>query len=579
MIAFLCSNCGAELRVQEALAGARRKCPRCKQMVEAPLDALSGAGVEAWPALPTADPSETATSSLPVADSGTDFESDTIHSDRDLAFLDPPQAPGELGRVGPYRVMKVLGSGAMGIVFQAEDVALKRPVALKSLKADLGAREADRRRFLREAQSVAAIDHPHIVTIYQVGEQRGIPYLAMKLLRGQSLQDRLNDLGGFLPLPEVLRIGQEIAEGLAAAHAQGLIHRDIKPANIWLEEERDWVRIVDFGLARAANEDAHLTQTGTIVGTPSYMAPEQANAEPVDHRGDLFSLGCLLYRMSTGQLPFRGKSMTAVLLAVASATPIPPCELNPSLPPAFSSLVLSLLEKKPADRPASAQAVWQALERVKHPIPTSPAESPAARKGRASAPVAPSTAPKGRSTHNPIEEREQAAALEAVEVEGRRTVGKRRPSVTSKKRPSRSGKGEEDLERKVMKLAIVVAIAIFCLVAFLIVRSFLSKRTPTETMNLQQLAPQAIQGSPPWRWARLESRLYRPSEKECPHGSVTGPFPVMVEAKGVASGWFVPWSVGKGLPSQAEQGTPRGGGGFLPLCQIDRPFGRVVSSL
>jgi serine/threonine protein kinase len=483
MIAFLCSNCGAELRVKEALAGAKGKCPRCKQLVEAPLDALSGPDMEAWPALPTADPGETATSSLPAAGFDTDFESYAAHSDRDLAFLDPPQSPGELGRVGPYRVTKVLGSGAMGIVFQAEDVALKRPIALKSLKADLAARDADRRRFLREAQTAAAIDHPHIVTIYQVGEHHGIPYLAMKLLRGQSLEDRLNDRGGCLPLPEVLRIGQEIAEGLAAAHAQGLIHRDIKPANIWLEEERDWVRIVDFGLARAANEEAHLTQTGTIVGTPSYMAPEQANAEPVDHRGDLFSLGCLLYRMSTGQLPFRGKSMTAVLLAVAAATPIPPRDLNPSLPPAFSSLILSLLEKKPADRPISAQAVWQALERAKNPVASGPSESPAARKARTAAPAAPSTPAKGRSTHRPAEEGEQAAALEAVEAEGRRTVAKRKPSTPAKKKRSQGGVKEDELERKVMKLAVVVAVAIFCLIAFLIVRHFLSKRPTTDGMN------------------------------------------------------------------------------------------------
>jgi hypothetical protein len=486
MIAFLCSNCGAELRVKEALAGAKGKCPRCKQMVEAPVDGSSGVGAEEWPAHSPADPSETATTSLPAAVTDTDFECDAIHSEKDLAFLDPPRATGELGRVGPYRVVKVLGSGAMGIVFQAEDVSLKREVALKSLKADLAARESDRRRFLREAQS-AAIDHPHIVTIYQVGEHHGIPYLAMKLLRGQSLEDRLNARGGRLPLPEVLRIGQEIAEGLGAAHARGLIHRDIKPANIWLEEERDWVRIVDFGLARAAAEDAHLTQTGTIVGTPSYMAPEQANAEPVDPRCDLFSLGCMLYRMSTGRLPFRGKSMTAVLLAVAAATPVPPRDLNPSLPPAFSALILSLLEKAPANRPASAQVVWQALERIKHPVAGEMGEAHAARKNRAAAPVAPPTPPKGHAAARPSGGEEQATALEAVEAEARRSAAKHRPAGAARKRRSHAASGQDDLERTVMKLALVVGIAIFCLVAFLIVRSLLSKRPTGDSMDRRRL--------------------------------------------------------------------------------------------
>jgi serine/threonine protein kinase len=490
MIAFLCSNCGAELRVNEALAGTKGKCPRCKQMIDAPLDGSSAqasdAGLGERAAHPSTGPDETTTSSLPAAGTNTDFDSDVVHSERDLAFLDPPEFPGELGRVGQYRVVKVLGSGAMGIVFQAEDVPLKRPVAIKSLKADLAAREADRRRFLREAQMAAAIDHPHIVTIYQVGEHHGIPYLAMKLLRGQSLEERINDRGGWLPLPEVLRIGQEIAEGLAAAHARGLIHRDIKPANIWLEEDRDWVRIVDFGLARASSADAHLTQTGMIVGTPSYMAPEQACAEPVDHRGDLFSLGCLLYRMSTGQLPFRGKSMTAVLLAVTSATPVPPRDLNPSLPPAFSALVLSLLEKAPADRPASAMAVWHALEQVKHPAHGGLGESPAARKGRAAAPVSPPTPPKGHAETRRNRSAEETEVT-AVEATAGRSAAKSRASGKDKKRRSKAVAKESDLERKVMTLAVWVGIAIFCLVVFLIVRHLFSKRTTTEGTNQRGL--------------------------------------------------------------------------------------------
>jgi serine/threonine protein kinase len=481
MIAFLCSNCGAELRVKDALAGTRGKCPRCKQMVEAPLGSSAtepgDAGSLESAAQLSTNSAEAATTCLPASSSSPDFDSDAIYSDKDLAFLDPPASSDELGRISQYRIVKVLGSGAMGIVLQAEDTLLKRKVAIKSLKSELAAREADRKRFLREAQAAASIDHPHIVTIYQVGEHRGIPYLTMKLLQGQSLEERLNARGGSLPLDEVLRIGQEIAEGLAAAHARGLIHRDIKPANIWLEEERDWVRIVDFGLARESSEDAHLTQSGMIVGTPSYMAPEQAKAEAVDARCDLFSLGCLLYRMSTGKLPFRGKSVTAVLLAVTSATPVPPRDLNPSLPPAFSALVLSLLEKSAADRPDSAQAVWDALEWIKNGAHDEPEESPAPRKGRTAASVSP---PKGSATtrRNRLAQDEEATEEEVTEV---RSAVKRRSPAKKKRR--RGAEKEDNLERKVMTLAIWVGIAIFCLIVFLIVRHFFFKRPTTEDAN------------------------------------------------------------------------------------------------
>ncbi|MHB1425320.1 MAG: serine/threonine-protein kinase [Gemmataceae bacterium] len=485
MIAFLCSNCGAELRVNETSGGRRRKCPRCKQMVDPPLGSSgsnssdSGGAERAAP--PLIIPDETETSCLPATGTNTDFDSDAIYSERDLAFLDPPELPGELGRVGQYRVEKVLGSGAMGIVLQAEDVSLKRLVAIKSLKAELASREADRKRFLREARAAAAIDHPHIVTIYQVSEHNGIPYLAMKLLLGQSLEDRLNARGGSLPLPEVLRIGQEIAEGLSAAHTRGLIHRDIKPANIWLEEERDWVRIVDFGLARASSEDAHLTQTGTIVGTPSYMAPEQANAEDVDQRCDLFSLGCLLYRMSTGQLPFRGKSMTAVLLAVTTANPVPPRELNSSLPEEFSALVLSLLEKSAADRPDSAQSVWNTLEGIKYLTHSGRNEPHTAHKSRAAAPVPPKSAAARKRRHR-LEHEEVEEVIEVKATVGRSPV-KRRASGADKKKRSHEVADENILERRVITLAIWVGIAVFCLIVFLIVRNALSRKSTTESLK------------------------------------------------------------------------------------------------
>ncbi len=291
------------------------------------------------------------------------------------AFLAPPQQPGELGRLGPYRILKVLGEGGMGLVFQAEDPQLKRLVALKVMKPALAASATARQRFLREAQAMAALEHDHIVTIHHVGEERGVPFLTMQLLRGETLDERLKEegetpaesdgrqLGESLasPLADVLRLGREIAEGLAAAHAQGLIHRDIKPANIWLEAGSGRVKILDFGLARAVEDDARLTQPGVITGTPTYMAPEQAAGETVDHRCDLFSLGCVLYRMETGQLPFPGATAVAVLRALAVEQPKSPRELNPAVPPALADLTLRLLAKDPKNRPQTARAVAEAL--------------------------------------------------------------------------------------------------------------------------------------------------------------------------------------------------------------------------
>src|ERR1022692_532794 len=178
----------------------------------------------------------------------------------------------------------------MGVVFRAEDPHLQRLVALKAMLPGLAASESAKQRFLREARAAAALKHDHIVSIYQVGEDRGAPFLAMEFLEGEPLDDRLKRQGR-VPVPEILRIGREIAEGLEAAHEKGLIHRDIKPANLWLEGKKRHVKILDFGLARAMGDTTHLTQSGAIIGTPAYMAPEQAEGQVVDYRCDLFSLG------------------------------------------------------------------------------------------------------------------------------------------------------------------------------------------------------------------------------------------------------------------------------------------------
>ncbi|HVA51322.1 MAG TPA: bifunctional serine/threonine-protein kinase/formylglycine-generating enzyme family protein [Pirellulales bacterium] len=312
--------------------------------------------------------------------------------DEDIDFLAPAQAADELGRLGNYRVLRVLGSGGMGVVFEAEDLQLKRRVALKAMKPSLAASSSSRKRFVREAQTAASVEHDHIVPIYQVGDDRGIPFIAMPLLRGETLADRLQKGSGFrvqvsateeaktqdprpktpiqnrksdpLPLPEILRIGREIALGLDAAHRAGLIHRDIKPGNIWLDAANGRAKILDFGLARAAGADDHLTQTGALLGTPSYMAPEQGRGEEIDARADLFSLGCLLYHIATGVRPFVGRDTLSTLLAVTTHEPRPPRELNAELPAELNELIVWLLSKDPAGRPQTASEVAERLASV-----------------------------------------------------------------------------------------------------------------------------------------------------------------------------------------------------------------------
>ena len=235
-----------------------------------------------------------------------------------------------------YRVRRCIGEGGMGLVFEAEDTDLLRSVALKVIRPELAGIPQVVRRFLREARAMAALKHDHIVTIYQVGQQRGTPYLAMEYLRGMSLH-RWLERGHRPSVDLVLRLGRELAAGLAAAHGRGLIHRDIKPANIWLEAPIGRAKILDFGLARTQSHDVQITNPGSAVGTPAYMAPEQARGQGDDASCDLFSLGCVLYQLCTRRLPFPGTTVIAVLTSLSMDTPPLPRELNPALPPASMS--------------------------------------------------------------------------------------------------------------------------------------------------------------------------------------------------------------------------------------------------
>jgi serine/threonine protein kinase len=315
MIPFQCPACGVQLKVKDELAGRMGKCSGCGKAVRvpgaAPANNENAAG-------PSRAPGKRASGEVAIPPAAL---SQRPTSTVEFTFLSKPREPDEIGRLGPYRVLSLLGSGSMGIVFKAEDSRLKRAVALKVMRPNYATKLEYRQRFLREAQATAKIDHPYVVPIYSAEECEGIPYLAMKLLEGHSLEERLKAQGAFLPLAEVVRIGEEVSDALTAAHAQGLIHRDVKPTNIWLEAGTDRVKLIDFGLARILDDDLRLTGTGYVVGTPSYMAPEQANGEETDHRSDLFSLGCVLYRASTGVQPFPGQFAVDVVAAVRSHDP------------------------------------------------------------------------------------------------------------------------------------------------------------------------------------------------------------------------------------------------------------------
>ncbi len=275
-----------------------------------------------------------------------------------LPFLEPPDGPDCIGRLGPYRVLKLLGRGGMGVVYQARDPVLGRLVAIKALAPQLCGDAAAQARFLREARAAAAINHPNVVTIYAVEEVAGLLLLVMELVDGVSLQDRIAG-GSRLALPEIVRIGAQVAAGLAAAHARGLVHRDIKPANILLAGPSGQAKITDFGLARAA-DDAVLTLSGVVVGTPAYMAPEQARGQPAGHRADLFSLGSVLYAMSAGSPPYSGSTL-AVLRAVAAGPPVALQAMGTSVPQWLIDLIAKLHAPDPARRFQTAAEVAEVL--------------------------------------------------------------------------------------------------------------------------------------------------------------------------------------------------------------------------
>ncbi|HEY2289481.1 MAG TPA: protein kinase [Thermoanaerobaculia bacterium] len=267
------------------------------------------------------------------------------------------------GELGPYRLVREIGSGGMGVVYEAEDTRLRRRVAIKLLPPEHSRDRAAKDRFLREARAASALDDPHICTVHDVGEHDGRLYIVMTYYEGETLKERL--ARGPLPVDEARRIAIQVARALARAHEAGIVHRDIKPANVMLTR-RGEVKVLDFGIAKMSG-DTTLTRTGSSPGTPAYMSPEQARGEPVDGRTDLWSLGVLLYEMLAGRRPFAGDHEPAVLSAVQSREPERLDRIRPEVPPELARTVAKALAKEPGRRHQSAVELLAELETGKAP--------------------------------------------------------------------------------------------------------------------------------------------------------------------------------------------------------------------
>jgi serine/threonine-protein kinase len=275
-----------------------------------------------------------------------------------------------ISQIGRYEVLGELGQGAMGIVYKAKDPLIDRVVAIKTINLGLAMDEKEEYegRFYQEAKAAGRLNHPNIVTIYDVGKSGDVAYIAMEFLQGRELRDVMND-GGLLPVDQVLDIVAQVAQGLAYAHEQEIVHRDIKPSNIMVVRDGH-AKITDFGIARMASS-AVRTQTGMVLGSPKYMSPEQVMGKAIDQRSDIFSLGVMLYEMLTGEAPLIGENINAIMYQTLNGVPAPPSTLNPAVPGMANFIVAKALAKKLEDRYQNAMDFAVDLRACRDTLPRS----------------------------------------------------------------------------------------------------------------------------------------------------------------------------------------------------------------